>query len=81
MTDNTPKRQKPANSEVDKALDDSFPASDPPSFTPTTSSIADRVETGGRRGRGMSWRMLAAVPAAIGGLVYMIRRSRRRTLG
>lgn len=67
--------------EVTEASEDSFPASDPPSFTPTTSSIADRVETGGRRGRGMSWRMLAAVPAAIGGLVYMIRRSRRRTLG
>jgi hypothetical protein len=67
--------------DVTEASEDSFPASDPPSFTPTTSSIADRVDTGERRGRGMSWRMLAAVPAAIGGLFYMIRRSRRRTLG
>ncbi|HEX7088391.1 MAG TPA: hypothetical protein VF198_18675 [Vicinamibacterales bacterium] len=66
--------------EVLEASEDSFPASDAPSWTPTSSSIANHLPEQPRR-RSRRWAMPAALGAAAGAVVYYFSRSRRRTLG
>lgn len=67
--------------EVLEASEDSFPASDAPSWTPTSSSIANHLPDQQSRRRPRRWAMPAAVGAAAGAVVYYFSRSRRRTLG
>lgn len=71
--------------EVTEASEESFPASDAPSWTSTSSSIANHLPQESRRTRAEAqprrWGLIAALSAAGGALVYLFSRSRRRTLG